>query len=1222
MPEYDSAFPSIDESARRRFESAWTRGEPESIRQCLASVDDDLQLATLEELICIELELRLTPESLTGNSPPVRIESYLEEFPELAQESIVIRLIEEEYRLRQRQGDRPKLDEYRARFPEFSTAIETLQNLETRSLQILEGHQHEPTPATRKRRRLAPGAEIAGYRLESEFARGGFGRIFSAIDLSLGRTIAIKQLWLGGGADAELEARFLNEARITALLAHPGVVPVYSLYESEEHEPFYTMKLVEGRTLAVAIDELHASAKAAGIDRLKERRLLESILAVIRTMAFAHERRVIHRDLKPANILLGEYGETVILDWGLAKSLDRSTIPEATAPETCAAEEDHDRTRFNADSPIATAALTVDGAVMGTPVYMSPEQATGSTELLDERSDVYALGALLYEALTGSRPFRGASSDAVLKQVIKGPPPPPRSIRRGLPRPIDAICQKAMATDPRSRYRTAAEFASDLERFLADQPTDAHSESIGERIARWRRTHRKATGIAVLALVVIAIVSLVAFTVSDRFRREAKDAEHVAIQQRREAERALADARLRYYGSSLDQATAAWERGELDRAEEILIGAPTEHRGWEWRFLLRRVHGQVATFVDHAGPVMDLAFHPTQPQLLSIGGPVGEPSTVHVWNRSTGRSRQHFTGFESWGKVVAYSPDGSLVFAGGGTANSTPQGGQVASPSSGEGEARVWHADTGTPAFEFDLELEFVLDAEFSPDGSRLAIVTIDDALLFELPSFRLIRRTRLRHDTWPLNFRVRFEASSRFFVVFSEQAPSTFSSTDGEPLRGWPAGAFEGTGAFERTGGLRSGGAQYALPRRNPDDTGDAWIRSFRGTPPVPLAHPVAVTDAAFMPGGNSLLTGSFDGFARLWDVSSRRTIQTIRAHSGRVLAVAWGPDGRWAGTAGADGTVKVWDLRSPHAVRTMPLPRSGAGALALHPEGTVLVDSDLRWLDPTSGEPLFGDPHGNAEHYYSVLRWQTRGKILFGVRSSPNPGESIQVDRFSRTDGTPLDSIDTGFVSPDRPFAAPGPLAFLSDGRWVFCGDWTTVRVYRDSAEDNRFDLPSRNARTGAIATSPSLPYILRALEGGSIELYDVDLKSTRLLRKGIHEVEISELALSHDGKRFATGDVRGNIQVWDAESAERTQTLSRHTQVVTGLRFDRSGSRLFSISHDRTLRVWHVESGLCLLTHRIEGDGDRGLFVLDGSEDDQFIVIGSTTEHVLDGRPLSSQ
>jgi tRNA A-37 threonylcarbamoyl transferase component Bud32 len=454
-----SAAESLDENARRLFEVAWRQGKPEPIERFLPPENHPAYLATLEELVHIELEFswkaRQTAADGTAQTAThgQLVEAYLSRFPTLNRPAYVRRLLEQEYRVRHRFSDQPSPAEYLARFPDLG-----LTSVEVESWrEALATLPHSRMVA------CSPGAWLGRYRLCAEHGRGGFGLVWRADDEALGREVALKQLSDEMAAHAGYRQRFLAEARIASRLQHPGIVPVYDVSPPEEEQPYYTMKLVRGQTLTEAIrrfHEAHPSEEQGTVPfAVEKQRLLAAFLAVTRAMAYAHSCGVIHRDLKPDNILLGDYGETIILDWGLAKvrePTDKGSDPPFLQGQTPSA-------TLVSPSPLAPAQLTQPGTVMGTPAYMSPEQAAGRIEEVDERSDVYALGTILYQLLTGVPPYQGTTSGEVLEQVLAGPPASPRSRKPGIPRPLEAICMRAISRTRDERYAEVALLIRDLE---------------------------------------------------------------------------------------------------------------------------------------------------------------------------------------------------------------------------------------------------------------------------------------------------------------------------------------------------------------------------------------------------------------------------------------------------------------------------------------------------------------------------------------------------------------------------------------------------------------------------------------------------------------------------------------------------------------------------------------------------------------------------------------
>src|SRR5262245_10508189 len=324
-------------------------------------------------------------------------------------------------------------------------AVEPLSPSQDKTL--VEGASHsQPLSAPIVMLSPRPGDRYVRLGLHDQ---GGMGRVWVARDIGLDRDVALKELHPQLSANPIALARFVREARITGQLEHPGVVPVYELAGVDKRQPFYTMRFVKGRTLLQASVDYHEKRKSGADASLDLSALLHAFVTVCNTVGYAHSRGVIHRELQGQNVILGDFGEVVVLDWGLAKRVGATDNPAEAADEDAS------------DNPD----LTQQGQTLGTPASMAPEQAAGRQDEIDHRTDIYGLGALLYEILTGQQPFAGASTREVLRRVIEEEPAPPRQHCPDVPPGLEAVCLKALAKKPEDRYAAATELAAAVQQW-------------------------------------------------------------------------------------------------------------------------------------------------------------------------------------------------------------------------------------------------------------------------------------------------------------------------------------------------------------------------------------------------------------------------------------------------------------------------------------------------------------------------------------------------------------------------------------------------------------------------------------------------------------------------------------------------------------------------------------------------------------------------------------
>jgi serine/threonine-protein kinase len=484
--ENSTRIASVDEVARRRFEAAWHRGQPESIEAVLPAEDKTHYLATLEELVHIDLEFawkaRSGGDTQVNAATPLFVEDYVRRFARLNEPSVLQRLLQQEYRVRQRYGDRPSPDDFHRRFP----------GIFTEPSQVETGPPAAPAPE-----RGLP--NLPGYEVLTELGHGGMGVVYKARHVALNRVVAVKMLRDSVGNQPEIAARFRAEAEAVARLRHANIVQVYEV-GTHDGRPYFTLEFVAGGSL----DRLLAGAPQP------PQPVAQLVAQLARAIHYAHAAAVIHRDLKPANVLLertedkGQRTEDRQTKTdGAGATLSSVLCPlSSTSPKV---------TDFGLAKLLETPSQTKTGELLGTPCYMAPEQARGDQVLVGPATDVYALGAILYECLTGRPPFRGVNSWDTIQQVNTQEPVPPRRLQPAVPADLETVCLKCLAKEPKRRYESAAALADDLERFLRDEPIRARPAGRSERLLRWcRRNPVVASLSGAFALVVIG--SLIGLT--------------------------------------------------------------------------------------------------------------------------------------------------------------------------------------------------------------------------------------------------------------------------------------------------------------------------------------------------------------------------------------------------------------------------------------------------------------------------------------------------------------------------------------------------------------------------------------------------------------------------------------------------------------------------------------------------------------------------------------
>ena len=1022
----------------------------------------------------------------------------------------------------------------------------------TRIASPLERQQREGTaetleaPGAGEARRLLPHVDRGAYAVGEEVARGGLGRIVQAVDRRLDRPVAIKEL-LEVRRGADYEARFAREALLTARLQHPAIVPVYEAGVWEDGSPFYAMKLVSGKSLEAAVRE-----RATLAERLE---LLPHVIDVVEALAYAHERRIIHRDLKPANVLVGAYGETVVIDWGLAKDLGEGIDLDLSA-----------RRRRSDPEAAEPRGQTIAGSVLGTPAYMPPEQALGMS--VDERADVYALGALLYHVLGGAPPYSGVSSEHILTCVIRDPPDPLLEKEPAVPPDLHAIVLKAMAREVEDRYRTAAELAADLNRWQRGQLVVAHRYSRATLLARWLRRNRAPVVVGTAMLALLVAVAVIGFrrVVAERdvARAERAEAQRLRIQaDTRGDELALREAEALVgrdpraalgWLTRLSPESGAMGAARVVATDALAHGVPTRVAAvaaYALAFspdgallamaragdvLLDDVQsGQRLVLAGRGGDERALAFSPRGGRLAfaGLGG------SLRLWDRATGAPGElpgHGAdvvalAWASEDVLASVARDGTLrltrvgggaerrlIAAHQGEATEVAARAGLVATGGGDGQVRLWSADSDDDRPLASLRHEGrVRRLAFSDDGRRLAALGEDGAL-----------------RVW--------DVATREGVL---------------------AGRFDepGTALVWWTADLIAVG----------DKAGVVWVWDIpRGRARRLGAHEDGIL--ALATAGDLLLSGGRDHVVRLWNPDGSGRV--LAGHTGDILALA--ASGQWIASASRDRSVRLW-RRDEGQAHVVAIPRGAARGLAASVDGAQLAgatDGDLwRWdLGQPAARALV------ATGPFSAVAMTPDGS---GIAAGTEDGRVLLFS--AGTTPAPLGTMD-------------GPVAHVAfdlRGRLCAAAGRGGLRVFDVAAGRERF---ADATPVTALAFSPGGS--LLATAGEAVRLWDVDRGTFRALAGG----PFSALAFSSDGHRLA-GAMADGVLVWTVGTAQ-LRRLAGPGVPVERLLFA-GDERLVGVAADRSVRVWELA-----------GDEARSLAGLTGvpsslavSPDGRSVAVGST-------------
>jgi len=987
------------------------------------------------------------------------------------------------------------------------------------------------------------------YNILGEIGRGGMGIVYKTYDPKLKRVVALKVLLSGDAASGEEVERFFREAESAASLHHPNIVPIHEL-DVHEGKHFFTMDFVEGKPLSKVIRETDTG--------MEPRRAVEIIRDVAKAVHHAHESGVIHRDLKPANILVTPDGRPMVTDFGLAKQVKADT------------------------------SLTHSGTALGTPSYMAPEQARGRVKEIDARTDVYSLGAVLYEAVTGLPPFTGATPFEIMEKVAYADPIPPRVFNRACPQDVETIALKCLEKERGRRYASASDLADDCGRYLAGDAIAARPASVIYRVRKRLARHRAVAAVSTIALAALIALAAWSYVRIVRERNEAlrqRDAAErerdraVKAEKKEAAQRALAESREKeaeaaraaeteerqradserenaeyeLYVSSIGLAQKYWDEADIGKMQKLLKACPARFRGWEWGRLNNLLHQEARQLERREGRICSLALSPDGKIVAS------HQQTVNLWDFATGKRSLSIDGAASSWSRPTFSPDSRLLATRG-----------------REDDLKIWDVASGKAVRTIPGKSGAVA---MSPDGKLVARVAADRTV--ELLDADSGIRTAL----------------------FPSGATGTL-----------PVLVFSPDGKHVAAGGTKTEIMVWDVDGRNEAITMKAprsWAEG-RG---------MMVLSLAFSPDGKYLLSGDLDGPPHLWDPMTGDLVHTFCGHV-QGSCVCFSPSGRKIATGGyIDGVIQVWDT----ATGELDLAMMCGNLLSLsfgpddntilsgHNDGTVKI-----WNTEVYGKPPVLEGHGSAVTTVAfsddgtrllsagqdgkIGAWETvaRSRSFLELRRK----SAVHSSAFA-PDGTRValgydDSVNTYDLTAgteDKIFSTHGgkaiALAYSQDCRLLACGTrheedkQFTVLVWDVGSGKEIALFEDDKGNTRALAFSPCGRYVASGGWGGITRLWDVagrrELLSLDEPPEGLRPGHaVLSLAFSPTGATLHSGHWYNNMATWDVRTGRLLRSERVHSLSVSALTMWPDGSRLVSCgSDDRTVRVVDAATGRDLMT-----------------------------------------
>lgn len=1105
--------------------------------------------------------------------------------------------------------------------------------------------------------------------------KGGLGQVSVALDKELNREVALKEIQPRYADDPAIQDRFELEAKITGGLEHPGIVPVYALGKDTQGRPVYAMRLIKGDSLKQAIKEFHnldnPNRKEPGARQLALRQLLGRFIDVCNAMEYAHSRGVLHRDLKPGNIMVGEYGETLVVDWGLAKSIGKREIAL-------------DEATLHPVSALRSSGQAQTGLRIGTPAYMSPEQAAGRLDALDPVSDVYSLGATLYHLLCGSPPFEKDDLKDILTKVQHGKFPRPRSVASEVPAALEAICMKAMALSPSGRYPTARSLADDLEHWLADEPVVAAPDTFNDRLGRFVRRHRGAVRVTAVAIlfVVIGFFAVVLYDArqSEQFADEMIKA---AEKQTKLAEEKgkLADRNAELATNERKARVSTARQLRIATAERLAAISHTKRLESPEISLLLAVESGRATRLDDEG----LLPNSHQALLDAVSGIGGRPlaghqgaitnvaisadsrwivtgsvdNTARVWDltaENPAAAPRVLIGHKGAVSSVAISPDSRWIVTAGQHPDMT---------------ARVWDLTAENPAAKSRLlsgHEAYIHSVAISPDSRWIVTGSLDNtARVWDLTADNFDANPRVLRGHNGYIRSVAITSDSRWIVTGSDDFTARIWSLVADKQAEHPRELRSSSGLQGViTNVAISPDGRWIVTTSMSSTTALVWdvmTESPATNPRVLSGHQGPINSVVISPDSRWIVTGSDDKTARVWDVTAENPAVNPRVLSGHqhfISKVAVSPDSRWIVTGSYDGRARVWDL-------TVENPEANPRVLSGHqgPINSVGISPDSRWI-VTGGDDKTARVWGLEVESPAVNPLVLGGHHQFIRSVGISPDNRLIVtgsdDNLARVWDLRAENpaanprvlsghqgqISSVVFSPDNRWIVTGSgdntarawdllavnpainpriltghqyaitsVAISSDSRWLVTGNRDkTARIWDLTAKNpaaNPRVLSGHQDEIWNVVISPDSRWIVTGSWDKTARVWDRTAQNLGVNPRVLsgHQGQISSVAITHDSRWIVTGSYDGTARVWDltAENPDvNPLVLIGHQKALTGLAISPDGHWIVTGSMDNTARVWDLTADNPAANPRILSGHQNWITSLAISSDSHWIVTGS--------------